>query len=56
MNFKDWFCLKDRESFTIDPKINTADARFYFGRAQLDQTAHENRSSSGRSSIPRFPK
>ena len=37
MDFKNWFCLKDRESFTIDPKINPADARFYFGRAQLDQ-------------------
>ena len=37
MDFKNWFCLKDRETFTIDPKINSADARFYFGRAQLDQ-------------------
>jgi hypothetical protein len=37
MEFKQWFCLNDRESFTIDPKINPADARFYFGRAQLDQ-------------------
>jgi hypothetical protein len=37
MDFKNWFCLKDRESFTIDPKINSADARFYFGRDQLDQ-------------------
>jgi len=37
MDFKNWFCLKDRESFTIDPKINSNDARFYFGRAQLDQ-------------------
>ena len=37
MDFKNWFCLKDRESFTIDPKINSADARFYFGRAQLDE-------------------
>ena len=37
MEFKHWFCLKDRDSFTIDPKINSEDARFYFGRAQLDQ-------------------
>jgi len=36
MEFKSWFCLRDRDSFTIDPKINPADARFYFGRAQLD--------------------
>ena len=32
MNLKEWFSLKDRESFTIDPKINPTDARFYFGR------------------------
>lgn len=37
MEFKQWFCLDDRDSFTIDPKINPADARFYFGRAQLDE-------------------
>ena len=36
MDFRDWFCLNQRESFTIDPKINPADARFYFGRQQLD--------------------
>jgi DNA polymerase III delta prime subunit len=34
--FKQWFCLKNRESFTIDPKINPKDARFYFGRAPLE--------------------
>lgn len=33
--FKDWFCLSNRETFTIDPKINPADARFYFGRDPL---------------------
>ena len=32
MEFKDWFCLNQRESFTIDAKINPPDARFYFGR------------------------
>jgi len=32
MEFKEWFCLKGRESFTIDPKVNPEDARFYFGR------------------------
>lgn len=35
MNFKEWFCLKDRDSFTIDPKINPDDARFYFGRNEI---------------------
>lgn len=33
--FKDWFCLNNRETFTIDAKINPADAQFYFGRDQL---------------------
>lgn len=32
MEFPEWFCLKDRDSFIIDPKITAADARFYFGR------------------------
>jgi DNA polymerase III delta prime subunit len=36
MDFKTWFCLHQRESFTIDAKINPHDARFYFGRQQLD--------------------
>ena len=35
MDFKDWFCLKERESFTIDPKIYPSDARFYFGRSDI---------------------
>lgn len=29
MDFKTWFCLNQRETFTIDPKINPADARLY---------------------------
>jgi len=33
--FKDWFCLNNRETFTIDPKVNPTDARFYFGRDPL---------------------
>ena len=37
MDFKQWFCLNQRESFTIDPKITPADARFYFGRQQLEE-------------------
>ncbi len=32
MDFAKWFCLKGREAFTIDPKINMEDAKFYFGR------------------------
>jgi len=33
MDFKEWFCLNERDSFTIDPQINSEDAQFYFGRA-----------------------
>ncbi|AEB08769.1 hypothetical protein [Desulfobacca acetoxidans] len=40
MEFKDWFCLSQRESFTIDPKINPSDAQFYFGRKQLAERMH----------------
>jgi len=35
MDFKEWFCLNGRESFTIDPKVNPDDARFYFGREEI---------------------
>jgi hypothetical protein len=34
MDFKDWFCLNARDSFTIDPQINPEDAQFYFGRQE----------------------
>ena len=37
MDFKTWFCLNQRDSFTIDAKINSSDARFYFGALTLDQ-------------------
>ncbi len=37
MEFRNWFCLNDRESFTIDPKITRSDARFYFGRAEKEK-------------------
>jgi hypothetical protein len=54
MDFKEWFCLNQRESFTIDPKINSSDARFYFGRQQLDERM---RKQIARSFIdPKIPK
>ena len=37
MEFREWFCLKDRESFIIDPKINETDARFYFGQDHIKE-------------------
>lgn len=37
MDFKQWFCLNGRESFTIDPKVNPDDARFYFGRDEISR-------------------
>lgn len=33
--FTEWFCIKDRLNFTIDPQINPDDARFYFGRDDI---------------------
>jgi len=33
--FQDWFCLKNRATFTIDPKVNLDDAKLYFGREPL---------------------
>ncbi len=35
MHFKEWFCLKKGDSFSIDPKINPEDAKFYFGRETI---------------------
>jgi len=35
MEFRDWFCLKNRDSFNIDPKLNPEDAKFYFGRQEI---------------------
>lgn len=35
MEFHEWFSLKSRNSFTIDPIVNYDDARFYFGRHEL---------------------
>ena len=35
MNFQEWFCLNHRNSFTVDPKVNADDARFYFGRKEI---------------------
>jgi hypothetical protein len=46
MDFKEWFCLNQRESFTIDAKITPKDARFYFGRQQLQQRMHRQISRS----------
>ncbi len=37
MEFKDWFCLKGRESFTVDPKLNYEDSKFYFGRKEIEK-------------------
>ncbi len=38
---KDWFCLKDRDKFSIDPKINPNDARYYFCRNEVKERIKE---------------
>jgi len=35
--FREWFCLRNRTNFTIDPKVNPEDARFYFGRDEIKE-------------------
>lgn len=35
MDFRQWFCLNGRDSFTIDPKTIPDDAKFYFGREEI---------------------
>jgi len=35
--FPKWFCLKNRLNFTIDPQINSEDARYYFGRNDIKE-------------------
>lgn len=35
MEFREWFCLKGRDSFNIDAKLNPEDAKFYFGRKEI---------------------
>lgn len=37
MELNEWFCLKDKDSFTIDPKIDENDAKFYFGRETVEK-------------------
>ncbi len=29
-DFNEWFCLKDRLNFTIDPQVNPDDSRLLF--------------------------
>jgi hypothetical protein len=34
-DFAKWFCLKDRQNFTIDPQIIRGDSQYYFGRHDI---------------------
>ena len=46
MEFREWFCLRNRANFTIDAKVNPEDARFYFGRDDIqDQVVKQMRRS-----------
>lgn len=54
MEFKKWFCLDKRDSFTIDAKVNPDDAKFYFGR---DEKLKNIKAQLRRSFVePRVPK
>ena len=37
IEFPKWFCLNDRLNFTIDPRINPSDAKYYFGRDDIKE-------------------
>jgi len=55
MDFKDWFCLRGRDSFTIDPKINPDDSKFYFGRESIKkQFEHQLRRAFLTPGIPKM--
>jgi hypothetical protein len=34
-DFAIWFCLNDRQNFTIDPQVNAQDSQYYFGREDI---------------------
>ena len=34
-DFVKWFCLKNRQNFTIDPQVNPQDSQYYFGRNDI---------------------
>lgn len=36
-DFTKWFCLNNRQNFTIDPQINPEDAQYYFGRNDIKE-------------------
>ena len=55
MNFSEWFCLKDRQNFTIDPQVNPGDARYYFGRDDIrDRLQRQIRRSFIAPGIPKM--
>jgi hypothetical protein len=36
-DFTTWFCLNNRQNFTIDPQVNPEDAQYYFGRDEIKE-------------------
>lgn len=54
MEFREWFCLKNRDSFIIDPKINETDARFYFGQDNVKQQITRQLRHSFVSGVPKM--
>ena len=35
--FNQWYCLNNRQNFTINPQVNPADAQYYFGRDDIKE-------------------
>jgi hypothetical protein len=54
-DFVTWFCLKDRQNFTIDPQVNCQDSQFYFGRNDIrDRLQRQLRRSFIAPGIPKM--
>lgn len=54
MEFREWFCLNNRESFIIDPKINESDARFYFGQDNVKKKIERQLRHSFVGNVPKM--
>lgn len=54
-NFANWFCLKNRTNFTIDPQVNPMDSQYYFGRDDIkDRLERQIRRSFIAPGIPKM--
>jgi hypothetical protein len=54
-DFATWFCLNNRQNFTIDPQVNLQDSQYYFGRTDIrDRVQKQIRHSFIAPGIPKM--